>query len=332
MKDPKTHPISVKEALKARKVVTAHLQQTPLTHYKNLSSLIGAEIYIKHENLNPTGSFKIRGGINLMHHLKDAGVPGVMTFSTGNHGVSIAQSAAWLGIEATVVVPLNNNPVKNRNIESTGARLIEAGNNFEEASQVVAELSEQQNLYFAHPANEPHIINGVGTEFLEIIAALPDLDAVILPIGAGSEAAAAITVLKAINPDIQVFAVQAAASNAAFQSWKTGTIVSAPNTSFAGGFATGIGYELPFEIYKDNLADFVVLSEQEIYEGIALAGHYTHNLLEGAGAATLMAALKLKHQLQGKKVVLQYSGCNASPNEIVTAYHLPSFRDGWTEG
>ncbi|MET0027974.1 MAG: pyridoxal-phosphate dependent enzyme [Candidatus Thiodiazotropha sp.] len=332
MKDPKSAPISLKEVIKARQVVAAHLQQTPLTHYKNLSSLIGAEIHIKHENHNPTGSFKIRGGINLMHHLKDVGIPGVMTFSTGNHGVSIAQSAAWLGIDATVVVPLNNNPAKNRNIESTGARLIEAGSNFEEASQVVAELSEQQNLYFAHPANEPHIINGVGTEFLEIIEALPDLDAVILPIGAGSEAAAAITVLKAINPGIQVFAVQAAASSAAFQSWKAGNIVSAPNTSFAGGFATGIGYELPFEIYKDNLEDFVVLSEQEIYQGIALAGYYTHDFLEGAGAATLMAALKLKHRLQGKKVVLQYSGCNASPDEINTAYCLPSFRDGWTEG
>jgi len=281
---------------------------------------------VKHENHNPTGSFKMRGGINLMHHLKSTGINGVITFSTGNHGISIAQSAKWFNVEATVVVPENNNPVKNRSIRSANATLIEAGKTFEEASAVVDELSE--NLYYAHPANEPHIINGVGTEFIEIIEALPDLDAVILPIGAGSEVAAATVVFKSINPDIQIFAVQAECSNAAFQSWKSGKMLSSKNTTFAGGLATSIAYETPFEIYKNNLTDFVVLSEQEIYEGISLAGYYTHNLVEGAGAATIMAAIKLREQLKGKKVVLQFSGCNASPDEINTAYSLRSFTEG----
>lgn len=329
MIDHKKYPISYTEVLNARSVVYGHLIPTCLTRYENLSSLIGAEIFVKHENHNPTGSFKVRGGINLIHHLKNTGINGVITFSTGNHGLSIAQSAAWLGVEATIVVPENNNPVKNRSIRSTGATLIEAGKTFEEASAVVDELSEKENLYYAHPANEPHLINGVGTEFVEIIEAAPDLDAVILPIGAGSEAAAASTVLKTINPNIQIFAVQAESSNAAFQSWKTGKIVSSANTTFAGGFATGIAYEVPFEIYKDNLTDFVVLSEKEIYEGIALAGYYTHNFLEGAGASTIMAAIKLKKLLNGKNVVLQFSGCNASPDEINRAYSSRLFSEGW---
>jgi threonine dehydratase len=329
MIDHKNYPISYTEVLKARSVIYDHLTPTHLTLYESLSSLIDAEIFVKHENHNPTGSFKVRGGINLMHHLKNSGIEGVITFSTGNHGFSIAQSAAWLGIKATIVVPENNNPVKNRSIKSTGATLIEAGRTFEEASSVVAELSDKQNLYYAHPANEPHLINGVGTEFIEIIETLPDLDALILPIGAGSEAAAAITVVETINPDIQIFAVQAEFSSAAYQSWKAGKIVSSANTTFAGGFATGIAYEVPFEIYKDRLNDFVVLSEEEIYEGIALAGYYTHNFLEGAGASTIMAAIRLKQKLKGKKVVLQFSGCNASPDEINTAYRLPSFTEGW---
>ncbi|MCU7813108.1 MAG: pyridoxal-phosphate dependent enzyme [Candidatus Thiodiazotropha sp. (ex Notomyrtea botanica)] len=328
MIDHKRYPISCTEVLKARSVVYDYLIPTCLTRYENLSSLIDAEIFVKHENYNPTGSFKIRGGINLMHHLKSTGINGVVTFSTGNHGLSIAQSAAWLGVEASIVVPENNNPVKNRSISSTGATLIEAGKTFEEASAIVDQLSDKENLYYVHPANEPHLINGVGTEFIEIIEAAPDLDAVILPIGAGSEAAAALTVLKTINPDIQIFAVQAESSSAAFKSWKTGKIVSSANTTFAGGFATGTAYEVPFEIYKDNLAGFVVLSEEEIYEGIALAGYYTHNFLEGAGASTIMAAIKLKRLLKGKKVVLQFSGCNASPDEINKAYSSRLFSEG----
>jgi len=329
MIDHKKYPISYTEVLKARSVVYDHLTPTCLTRYDNLSSLIGAEIFVKHENHNPTGSFKVRGGVNLMHHLKVAGTNGVITFSTGNHGLSIAQSAAWFGVEAIIVVPENNNPVKNRSIKSTGATLIEVGKTFEEASTVVDELSVKDNLYCAHPANEPHLINGVGTEFIEIIEALPTLDAVILPIGAGSEVAAATVVLKTINPNIQLFAVQAECSSAAFKSWKSGKILSSENATFAGGFATGIAYEIPFEIYKTNLTDFVVLSEEEIYEGVSLAGYYTHNFLEGAGASTIMAAIKLKEQLKGKKVALQFSGCNASPDEINAAYSRQSFTEGW---
>lgn len=325
----KTYPISYPEVLKASRVIYNHLLPTQLTRYENLSLLLDADVYIKHENHNPTGSFKVRGGINLMQHLKVSGIEGVITFSTGNHGLSIAQSAAWLGINATIVVPENNNPVKNECIKLTGATLIEAGKTFEEAAKVVDELSTKQKLYYAHPANEPHLINGVGTEFIEIVQAQPDIDAIILPLGAGSEVAAATVVLKTINPNIQIYAVQAKASNAAYLSWKAGEIQSATNTTFAGGFATGIAFELPFEIYKNQLADFILLSEEEIDQGIALAGYYTHNLLEGAGASTIMAAIKLKKCLKGKKVALQFSGCNASPDEIKTAYQSDLFEKGW---
>lgn len=323
------YPINLTEVIRAKEAVYDFLVPTQITRYENLSKLIGAEIFIKHENHNPTGSFKIRGGLNLMNHLKRAKTSGVITFSTGNHGLSIATAAAHYGIDAVIVVPENNNPAKNRKIRESGAELIEAGKTFEECSKVVEGLVEERGLYYAHPASEPHLINGVGTGFLEIIEKLPDLDAVIVPIGAGSEAAAAVTVFKTVKPSVEIYAVQAEASSAAHLSWSTGAIKTAPNTTFAGGFATGTGYEATFEIYKDQLADFVLLSEEEIYQGIAIAGYYTQNLVEGAGASTIAAAIKLKEKLKGKKVALQCSGCNASSEEIEKAYLLPEFRQGY---
>jgi len=230
-----------------------------------------------------------------------------------------------------IIVGENNNESKNRKIRDTGAELIDAGKTFEEASQIVENIISERNLYYVHPANEPHLINGVGTEFLEVIEQLPDVDAVVIPIGAGSEAAAAVTVLKSINPNIEIYAVQAECSPAAYLSWKSGVITSADNTTFAGGFATGVGYEIPFEIYKNNLEDFILLSENEIYQGIALAGYYTQNLVEGAGASTIAAAIKLKDRLKDKKVVLQFSGCNASAREIERAYNLSDFKVGYIQ-
>lgn len=329
MHDTKRYPVSLAEAIRARKTVYEKLQTTPLIKYPGLSDLIGAQVCVKHENYHPTGSFKIRGGVNLMAQLQTQGVNGVITFSTGNHGISVATSAAWFGIEAVVVVPKNNNPSKNQMIRDTGAELIEAGDNFEEASQVVELLCKERGLYYVHPANEPHLINGVGTEFLEIIEQLPDVDVVILPVGAGSEVAAAITTLKTIKPSVEIYAVQSESSPAAYLSWKHKKITQTSNKTFAGGFATGTAYELPFGLYKDNLTDFILLTEDNIYQGIALAAHYTHNLVEGAGSATLMAALKLKYRLAGKNVVLQFSGCNASSEEIRKAYDLPSFSRGY---
>lgn len=316
MKQHKNYPVNLKEVFASEKNVYNYMSPSTLLKYTNLSNLIGADIYIKHENHNLGGSFKIRGGLNLMEHLKKDGVKGVITFSTGNHGLSTAISAKLCNIEATVVVPEGTNRTKMDLIKETGARLIVEGNNFEEASVAVERISREENLYFVHAANEPHLINGVGTEFLEIIKEVPDLDVIILPIGAGSELAAAITVLKTLKPEVNIIAVQAENSKAAYLSWKEGKILESENSTFAGGFATGRGFELPFSIYKDQLADFILLSEEEIKEGIAQSIKYTKNLAEGAGASTLRAAFKIKDKLKGKKVVLQMSGRNEDESII----------------
>jgi len=323
--------ISLAGIMAAQHNVYQHLKPSALIHYPALSSLIGAEIYIKHENHLPGGSFKLRGGINLMAHLKAQPVRGVITFSTGNHGLSVATAAAWAGLPAVVVVPQTAAEAKKQLIRQTGAELIEAGVSFEEAARKVEELCVSRELYYVHPADEPHLINGVGTGFLEVVNELPDLDALIVPVGAGSEAAAAATVLSAVRPQASLYAVQASASPAACRSWQAGQIVSADNSTFAGGFATGTGYQVPFDIYQPALRDFVCLSEDELYQGIALAAYYTHNLVEGAGGATIMAALRLREQLAGKKVVLQMSGCNATPEELRKAAALEVFSQGLAE-
>ena len=328
MEEIKNCPISIAETIRSRTTISSYLKATQLAFYEGLSRLVGANIYIKHENHNPTGTFKIRGGVNLMFHIKKQGIKGVTTFSTGNHGLSIATAAKWFGLEAIIVVPENNNPAKNRAIKDCGAELIEAGTTFEEASLKVNELCNQRSLYYVHPANEPHLINGVGTEFLEVFEELPDIDVMILPIGAGSEAAAAITTLRSLKKGIEIIAVQAQASSAAYLSWQKKKIVQAENNTFAGGFATGIAYETPFGIYQENLDDFVLLSEDEIYDSIGLALYYTHNLAEGAGAASIMAAYKLRDRIKGKNVVLQMSGCNASSDEIEIAINRECFLTG----
>jgi len=329
MNDLKDYPISITEIVRARSVVERFIKPTQLIRYDGLSRALQAEVYIKHENHNPTGTFKIRGGVNLLHHLREKSIHGVITFSTGNHGLSIATAAKWFGLEAVVVVPEHNNPVKNRAIKESGAELIEAGSTFEEAGATVQRLCQERELYYAHPADEPHLVNGVGTGFLEIIEDLPDIDVMIVPLGAGSEAAAAITTLRAFRPDVSIVAVQAESSPAAYNSWKKKRICSAQNNTFAGGFATGKTYEIPFAIYGTGLDNFILLTEQEIYESIGLAFYYTHNLAEGAGASTTMAAFKLKDYLKGKKAVLQMSGCNASPDEISKAITCLSFREGY---
>jgi threonine dehydratase len=328
MEELKEYPISISETIRSRSIVRNFIKPTQLIYYEGLSRLVGADIYLKHENHNPTGTFKIRGGANLMYHLKQRDIKGVITFSTGNHGLSIATAARWFGLNAVVVVPKNNNPVKNRAIIECGAELVESGTTFEEASKTVDQLCLERSLYYAHPANEPLLINGVGTEFLEIIEDLPDIDAMIVPLGAGSEAAAAITTLRAFRKDIEVIAVQAEESPAAYKSWKNKEIHHASNTTFAGGFATGKAYKVPFEIYKDGLDDFVLVTDDEIYDAMGLALYYTHNLAEGAGASSIMAAYKIREKLKGKKVVLQMSGCNASPAEIKSVCKRDAFHTG----
>ncbi|MCG9132935.1 threonine dehydratase [Candidatus Poribacteria bacterium] len=304
--------LTFQDIIAARQIVTRFLKPTPLIHYPELSEQLGFQAYIKHENHNPTGSFKIRGGLNFMHHLPEAQrEKGVITATRGNHGQSIAYAAAQFGVKATVVVPHGNNPEKNSAMQAFGAELIEHGADFDEALVLCERLQAERGLYYVHPCMEPGLFHGVGTYSLEIFESLPNVDAIIVPIGGGSGSCGAITVAKAINPKVKVIGVQAENAPAIYRSWKEEVRVETDSCdTMADGIATRAPFLLPLSIIQDGIHDIVLLSESELEEGIRLALRWTHNLAEGAGASPIAAAHKLTDKLAGKNVVMVMSGGN----------------------
>jgi threonine dehydratase len=318
--------ITLQDIIAARKVVARFLKQTPLIHYPELSDHLGFQAYIKHENHHPTGSFKVRGGLNFMHHLPQAQrKKGVITATRGNHGQSIAYAAAQFGVKATVVVPHGNNPEKNSAIRAFGAELIEHGADFDEALELCEKLQVERGLYYVHPCMEPGLLHGVGTYSLEIFESLPNVDAIIVPIGGGSGCCGAITVSKAINPNVKVIGVQAENAPSIYRSWKAGArVVTDSCDTIADGLATRTPFPLPLSIIKDGIHDIVLLSEAELEEGIRMALRWTHNLAEGAGASPLAAAHKLTDTLAGKNVVMVMSGGNLDTETLksVLCYQL----------
>jgi threonine dehydratase len=295
----------------AREVVYRTLQKTPLLTHPLLRARTGLDIFVKHENHNPTGAFKVRGGLNLVAGLSPAERRGVITASTGNHGQSIALACQRLGVPCTVVVPLGNNADKNAAIRALGATLVEHGRDFDEARERVEALQRENGLRYVHSANEPLLIAGVATYALEIFEDLPDADVILVAIGGGSGACGCSLVRSWTGRGARVIGVQAAAADAFTQSWRTGARVTTDRiATFAEGMATRVTFDLTFEILRKELDDVVTLSEEELEEGVRLALDATHNLAEGAGAAPLAAAVKLADRLRGKRVVCVMSGGN----------------------
>lgn len=304
--------ISFAEVLKARRSVYRHMKSSPLLPSPLLSRHLGFDCYIKHENHNPTGSFKIRGGLNFMARFA-AGEPnrGIVTATRGNHGQSLALAARKYGVSCTIVVPFGNNPEKNEAMSCLGAKLIEKGADFDEAREFAESLQRQQGDYYVSPGNEASLITGVGTYGLEIFEELPDADTIIVPIGGGSGACGLLTVARAVRPDTKIIGVQAENAPCVYLSWKKGKLVETPSsTTFADGLATRVPFKLTFELMRSRIHEIVLVSEEEIRQSILLLWRCTHNLAEGAGAASLAAATKLRAGLRGNKVVLVLSGGN----------------------
>ncbi len=306
----------------AKQTVYQFLEPTPLRFYPELSEKLGFQAYIKHENHLPTGSFKVRGGINLMHNLSEMQrKQGVVTATRGNHGQSIAYAAAQLGVEATIVVPHGNNPEKNAAMQAFGAELIVHGADFDEARELCDTLQNERGLYYIHPGMEPALIHGVGTYSLEIFESLPDVHTIIVPIGGGSGVCGAITAANAINPNVNIIGVQAENAPAIYRSWKAGKHIETDSChTIADGLATRVPFPVPFSIIKDNIHDIVLLSEEEFQEGIRMSIRWTHNLAEGAGAASLAAGHKLTDRLAGQNVVMIMSGANIDNDTLQAVF------------
>jgi threonine dehydratase len=295
----------------ARERVYRAVRPTPLMRHPLFARETGLDVFVKHENHNPTCAFKVRGGLNLIGSLPASERHGVITATTGNHGQSIALACQREGVPCTIVVPLGNNPEKNAAMRAYGAEVIEHGRDFDEAREKVEALQHERGLRYVHSANEPLLIAGVGTYALEIFEELPDVEVIVVPIGGGSGACGCAIVRTGVGSRAQVIGVQAERADAFARSWRGDTrVVGESADTFAEGMATRVTFDLPFGILKKELDDIVTLSEDELAEGVRLALRTTHNLAEGAGGASLFAAMKLRDRLAGKKVVCVLSGGN----------------------
>ena len=301
----------------ARTRIAPHLQPTPLYTNGALSELVGAEIFVKHENHLPTCAFKVRGGVNLVSQLSDDDRRrGVVTASTGNHGQSIAFAAGIFGVRAIVCVPEGANPIKLAAMERLGAELVVHGRDFDEAREHCEGLAREQGYRYVHSGNEPHLIAGVGTGTLELLETEPGVDVVIVPIGGGSGAAGACVAGKGVKPELEVIGVQSSAAPAAYRSWHARELLEDRMETRAEGLATRVAFELPQRILWDWLDDFLLVDEDELERAVVLMIEGTRNLVEPAGAAPLAAGLRLRDRLAGKKVALVLSGGNISPAQL----------------
>ena len=314
---------SFQDVLLAKRQIQPHLPRTPLYTYPAINHLVGTEIFIKHENYQPVGAFKVRGGINLISQLalqeRDRGV---IAASTGNHGQSVAFAARKFGVKARIVVPEKANPGKVAAMQGMGAEVIFRGSTFDEARLHCEALARERGFRYIHSGDEPLLIAGVGTEVLEMLEEQPDLQVIFVPIGGGSGAAGACIVAHAMGPGVRIIGVQSEASPAAYLSWRQRKLVEAPNRTFAEGLATGTAFSLPQAILWEHLDDFLLLPDQEIMRAMVWMIERAHTLAEAAGAAPLAAAYRLRGDLKDKKIGLVCSGGNTSLEHLKQALSI----------
>jgi threonine dehydratase len=300
------------DVVAAAPVVHRYIEPTPLYEWPALSQMLGCRFYLKHENHTPTTAFKVRGGVYLVSRLsEEQRRRGILGCTTGNHGQSLAYAARIFGARCVLVVPCNANPDKLAAMRALGAELIEHGRDFDEAKEHCEATREREGLRYVHSADEPDLIAGVGTFALEMFDVLPKPDVVLVPVGLGSGVCGTALVAAARSPSTKVIGVQAEGAPAVTHSWRSGEMIETPDIrTFAEGMATRRPAALTMAIMRRHVHDMVLVDEPALYEAILLLLRTTHNLAEGAGAATLAAALKMREQLTGKTVVGVLSGGN----------------------
>ena len=309
------------DVLAARARIAPYLRPTPLYRYPVLDTLTGARLRVKHENHQPVGAFKVRGGVNLISQLSPAERDlGVASASTGNHGQSIAYAADLFGVRATIFVPEQANPVKVESMRALGAQIVFYGKDFDEAREQCEKVSAEQGYRYIHSGNEPALIAGVGTYTLEILAERPDTEVIVVPVGGGSGAAGACLVANAVRPSIEVIGVQSAAAPAAYRSWQAGTLVEDSTSTFAEGLATRTAFELPQQILRDLLDDFVLVSDADLAQATRVMIEKTRNLVEPSGAAALAAVLADPVRFADRDVTIVCSGGNISPAQLTALW------------
>ncbi|MFG2045204.1 threonine/serine dehydratase [Dactylosporangium sp. NPDC048998] len=307
--------LTMNDVLRARRVLARHLPPTPSWSYPLLDEVAGRRLVVKHENAQPTGAFKVRGALNLLACLDEPADGStdepVVTYSTGNHARAIAYAAREYGRRATVVMPAAAPELKVRAVEALGATVLRHGRNMADAEALAQTLPGR----LVSPGDEPELIAGVATAYLELFERHPGLDTVVVPVGSGTGAAAACLVAAALVPGCRVIGVQSAAAPAAHDSWRAGECVHRDNRTRVDGLATGRGFAGPQAILRERLADFVLVADDAIDEARRLLAGRAGTQAEGAGAAALAAVLA-RPELMGSAVGVVVTGANATELEL----------------
>lgn len=307
-------PVSYDDILAARARLAPFFGPSPVRHYPLLDELVGygIRVLVKHENHLPTGSFKVRNGTASITALTpEQAERGVIAATTGNHGLGLAWAGAARGVAVTICVPKGNNPEKNAVIRSLGATLIEVGDRYDQTVAACRAIAEQERRTIVHSTNHVPVIAGAGTMTAEFLEQVPDLEAIVIALGGGSQAVGAIAVRNAVQPHLQVFAVQSQGATAQHDGWRDGRPrAGEPVHTFAEGIATGSTYDLTFDALRGGLADFVLASDKMIAQGVRDLWTITHNLAEGAGAAGLAGLRLLAPRLAGQTVGIVMCGGN----------------------
>ena len=293
----------------AREFISPYLPKTPLVRINKLSEALGCDYYVKLENLQPVGAFKVRGGVNLVGHEE---AKTIVTASTGNHGQSIGFAGRIFNTRVIVYAPADNvNPAKLQAMRDLGAEVRLHGRDFDEARLETERVAAAEGFRYVHSADEPRLIAGVGTIGLEIFEDLPDVDVIIAPAGGGSCVSGNCIVARELNPNVKVIAVQSEGAPAMWHAWRNRNLEPYPTMKTEHeGLATRVPFALPSSILWELLSDFVLVTDEQINEAVRLLARDAKQLVEGAGAASLAAAIKLREELRGKKVVGVVSGGN----------------------
>lgn len=305
----------IKEAAQNLKGV---IKETDFCFSESLSERSGAEVYLKLENLQQSGSFKIRGAYNKMLHLSEEEKQcGVVASSAGNHAQGVAISATKLGIKSTIVMPKSAPFAKIFATRNYGGEVVLEGEIYDEAYQKALEIKEATGATFVHPFNDPYVIAGQGTIGLEMMEEHPDLDVVLVPIGGGGIAAGIAMAVKSLNPNIKVIGVQTENAPSMYQSIKDGKIGTVKVTkSIADGIAVATPGDVTFPLISQYVDEVITVSETQISQAFLLLLENCNLVCEGAGAVSVAAILSNQLDLKGKKVGAILSGGNIDTNLI----------------
>ncbi len=321
----KEEVVSFRSILEARRKIRTLVTKTP-TYLSNVfSQRTGAEVYLKLECFQPVGVFKIRGAVNKIGSLSPSELErGLVTASAGNHGLAVAYAAKIYGAKAVVVVPENAVKEKVEAIESYGADIVKYGKDYDEAYSKALAIQKEAGATFVHPFADPFVVAGQGTVGLELLADVPDLNVIIVPVGGGGLISGISIAAKTLNPKLRIVGVQSEGAPAVYRSWRAGKIVEEDSVNtVADGLAARKPLDLTFGIIKRYVDTILLVSDEEIGEAVLALLHDAHILAEPSGAASLAALLFKYRPKPDEKVAVIISGANISIDYLASLLKQP---------